>query len=147
MTAVINPRGSRDLSVDRETVFDFVADPLNDPEWCPLVAGCELVSGEAGTAGAVYRWQQVLGEDQSAPMDFVLAVVDRPRRLEWELDHDLFTYHSVMTFEALQQGGTRVEQENRTTVKGAPEQAAAELEAQGVAVMEQQFDNLESALR
>jgi hypothetical protein len=46
----------RDVVIDRhiEEVFDFVADPLNDPEWCPKVLRVEQVEGDGPGPGARY---------------------------------------------------------------------------------------------
>lgn len=36
-------------------VFAFVADPRNDPAWCPRVHGCEQVDGDGVVEGARFR--------------------------------------------------------------------------------------------
>ena len=146
MAATIDMRGSRDFRADPATVFDYVVDPLNDPVWCPAVAGCEQLSGDGPVEGAVYRWDQIVGDGDHVPMDVTLEVVDRPRRIEWRVDNDMMGYTSEMTFEQLPSGGTRVTQHNHTTVKGAPDGMSSQLQEQAVGVMNQQFDNLEKAL-
>ena len=42
------------VAIDRppEEVFWFVADPRNDPRWCPRVATCAQVEGDGPAAGA-----------------------------------------------------------------------------------------------
>lgn len=146
MAASIDFTAVRDLAADPETVFDFVSDPLNDPAWCPLVKTCELVSGDGPAAGSVYRWDQVVGEDQSAPMEFTIDVFERPSRLEWSLDNDMMGYRSTMTFEPVADGGTRVTQHNQTTVKVAPDEMTDALTEQARGINAQQFDNLDKLL-
>lgn len=48
MTATLDFHVSHDFSIDPETVFDYVADPLHDTEWCPLIAACEQIEGVEG---------------------------------------------------------------------------------------------------
>lgn len=146
MPATIDFEVVRDVSIDAGTVFDYVSNPLNDPEWCPLVAGISQIHGSGPQPGAIYRWDQVLGENQSAPMDVTLVTIERPRRLEWALENDMMGYRSTMSFESLDGGGTRITQHNRTTVKAAPEEAAAALQEQALGVCNQQMDNLEKVL-
>src|SRR5689334_17926230 len=38
-----------------ETVFDFVADPRNDPIWCPKVCSVEQVEGQERGPGARFE--------------------------------------------------------------------------------------------
>ena len=146
MAATIDMRGSRDFRTDPATLFDYVVDPLNDPVWCPAVDGCEQIEGEGPAPGAVYRWNQIVGEGDHFPMDVTLEVVDRPNRIEWSVDNDMMGYRSEMTFEPLPNGGTRVTQHNHTTVKVAPEEMSGQLQEQAIGVMNQQFDNLEKTL-
>lgn len=146
MAATIEPAATRDIAVPVETLFDFVADTRNDPQWCPLIESSDQIAGDGPAPGAVYRWGQVVGEGQIVPMDVTLEVLDRPRRLEWSLDNDMFNYRSWMTFDALDESRTRVRQGNHTTVVPAPPEAAAELEAQATTVMVQQMENLEKLL-
>ncbi len=146
MAAKLDFQGSHELPVDRETVFDYVSNPLNDPEWCPLVASCEQIKGNGPAPGAVYRWDQILGEDRSAPMDVTLVAFEPPGWLEWELDNEMMGYRSTMSFEPIDAGATRIIQHNQTTVKAAPEEATAELQEQAAGVMFQQFENLTNIL-
>jgi hypothetical protein len=46
----------RAVVIDRhiEEVFDFVADPLNDPEWCAKVLSVDQVEGDGPGRGARY---------------------------------------------------------------------------------------------
>lgn len=146
MAASIQPTATRDLDVPIGILFDYVADCANDPEWCPLIEGSERLSGTGSQPGAVYRWQQVVGEGQVVPMDVTLDVVDRPNRLAWSLSNEMFSYSSEMTFEPIGDSSTRVSQTNRTTIYQAPPEAAGDLEAQALDLMGQQMSNLEKIL-
>ena len=48
---------ARSIVVDShiEDVFDFVADPLNDPAWCPKVLVVDQVEGDGPGPGAIYE--------------------------------------------------------------------------------------------
>ncbi|MDX1510952.1 MAG: SRPBCC family protein [Nitriliruptorales bacterium] len=146
MAASLDLRGTRDLDVPIETVFDYVADARNDPNWCPLVEGTEQIGGNGPEPGAVYVWQQRQGEDDIVPTEVTLTVVERPNRLEWSLDNEGMSYESWMTFQDLGNGRTRVSQRNQTTAKHAPEEMGPLMQAQMEQVFEQQMDNLERIL-
>lgn len=143
MPATIDFEASRDLAAAPEDVFDYVSDPLNDPAWCPMVNGCTQLKGNGPGAGAVYVWDQIVGEDQAVPMEVTIDVFDRPTRLGWSVDNDMMGYTASITFEGLDTGGTRITQHNRTIVKMAPDDMSKTLKDQAVAVNQQQMDNLE----
>lgn len=47
--------GSAEIERPIETVFRFVADPRNDPQWCPRVKRCEQREGSGPGRGARYE--------------------------------------------------------------------------------------------
>lgn len=47
--------GSTEIAAPIETVFSFVADPLNDPQWCPRVIWCRQRGGDRPGPGARYE--------------------------------------------------------------------------------------------
>jgi uncharacterized protein YndB with AHSA1/START domain len=52
MTAMAH---SVDIPAPADLVFDFVADPRNDPRWCPRVQWCRQVAGDGPAPGARYE--------------------------------------------------------------------------------------------
>jgi len=93
-----------------EAVFDFVADPRNDPLWCPKVKSVEP-AGEANE-GPGARFVVVHRPVPFLParrMDYTLRDWDPPRRIEWREDdgHDLIAV--TYTLEPVE-GGTRFTQ-------------------------------------
>jgi len=85
---------ARSVVVDShiEDVFDFVADPLNDPAWCPKVLVVDQVEGDGPGPGAAY---EVL--HRPIPFRPPRRMVHRclswepPRRIQWREDdgHDV----------------------------------------------------------
>jgi uncharacterized protein YndB with AHSA1/START domain len=64
-------------------VFAYVADPGNDPQWCPKVRSVEPVAGEEA------RWRVVHKPVPGRPerqMDHRRTAAEPPRRLEWRED-------------------------------------------------------------
>lgn len=75
-----------------EEVFAFVADPQNDPAWCPKVKSVQPAGGVAGGPGA--RFVVVHRPIPFRParrMDYTLVEWEPPHRIEWREDdgHDL----------------------------------------------------------
>jgi uncharacterized protein YndB with AHSA1/START domain len=63
-----------------EEVFAFVADPLNDPRWCPKVKACEQVEGDGPAPGARYLAKhQPTRVKPAAELRVELIELDAPR--------------------------------------------------------------------
>ena len=63
-----------------DEVFAFVADPLNDPKWCPTVRDPEQIGGNAPIVGAEYRFLHKPGPPKYAPITARIMELDSPRR-------------------------------------------------------------------
>ncbi len=63
-----------------DEVFALVADPLNDPEWCPTVREPQQVGGDAPVVGAEYRFTHKPGPGKYAPITVRIMELDTPRR-------------------------------------------------------------------
>jgi Polyketide cyclase / dehydrase and lipid transport len=79
----------RSVVVDRhvDDVFDFVADPHNDPRWCDKVLGVEQVEGDGPGPGA--RYEVVHRPIPFRPprrMAYMCLELERPRRIAWRED-------------------------------------------------------------
>jgi carbon monoxide dehydrogenase subunit G len=105
-------RVERTITIRRgiEEVWAFVADPVNDPRWCPKVDSVEQLEGEGPRAGARYlvahRPVPLRGP---AELRVVLEEFDPPRRLRMrEEDEDgIFTVEYELAAIA---EGTRIRQ-------------------------------------
>lgn len=144
MPATVDLKSSAEFDQDPETVFDYVADPSNDPAWCPAVLACEHVSGEG--VGSVWRWTQAVDAENSVDVEVTLTEVDRPHRLVWDADNDFFAYHAEMVFEPRDGGGTTVTQHNTATFKAVPDEMADAVRQQAEATGAAQFENLRREL-
>lgn len=114
---------STSLRAPAEHVFDFLVDNRNDPLWCPLASGTDLVEGEPGV-GAVYRYEQSQGPGRSPRTNWMRTIeADRPSRLVWDGGDRGLPYHAEIVLE--QRGRrTRVRHTNRVTLPTRPEQLA-----------------------
>jgi uncharacterized protein YndB with AHSA1/START domain len=88
-------RAEREVVIARsaEEVFAFVADPLNDPRWCPKVKACEQVEGDGPGLGARYRARhQPTRLKAAAEIGVEVTEYDPPRlvRLREEDDDGVF---------------------------------------------------------
>jgi uncharacterized protein YndB with AHSA1/START domain len=84
-------RAEKDVLIARAAadVFDFVADPLNDPRWCPKVKSCEQVEGEGPGPGARYRaTHQPTRIKPAAAISVEVTEFDRPRRVRLREEDD-----------------------------------------------------------
>jgi|1186.fasta_scaffold305955_2 hypothetical protein len=76
----------RAVVIDRhvEDVFEFVADPLNDPRWCPKVVSVEQVAGDGPGPGG--RWDVVHRPVPLRPprrMTHACVAWEPPDRIAW----------------------------------------------------------------
>lgn len=92
-----------------ETVFDYVADTRNDPEWVPLVDHVRQIQGDGPGEGAKYLVAQRLIGGKVVDMSLEVTSYTRPAEITWEGRRVLFS----MAF-APAKGGTHIIQ--RTTV-------------------------------
>jgi uncharacterized protein YndB with AHSA1/START domain len=68
-------------------VFEFVADPLGDPDWCPKVRSVEQVEGEGPGVGARYAVvHQPVPLRPARRMEYTCVASVSPGRLEWRED-------------------------------------------------------------
>ena len=96
-------------TIDREAeeVFAFVSDPKTMDDWVVGVGGTTLVSGDAGTEGAVYEYDYTYG-GRTVPMTVELAAVEAPSRVAMRSLEGPFPFESELVL-VPEDGGTRVE--------------------------------------
>jgi uncharacterized membrane protein len=96
-----------------DAVFAFVADPRNDPSWCPKVRSVELVGD--GRYAVVHK--PVPGKPERQ-MDTRLVASEAPRRIEWLEDDGVDVFRVTYELEDLN-GRTRLTQRSVAEL-GAP---------------------------
>jgi Polyketide cyclase / dehydrase and lipid transport len=82
-------RVSQSVVIAREIdeVFAYVAEPLNDPDWCPKVLSVEQIEGDAPGAGARYRViHRPIPARPAREMAYVCVISRAPDALEWRED-------------------------------------------------------------
>lgn len=89
-----------------EVVFDFIADPGNDPSWCPSVSDVELDEGTAR-----YRFVQHVGPLRHRETARIIAT-ERPNRLRWRFTAMGSLVETSVELHA-EGGATRLVQTNR----------------------------------
>jgi hypothetical protein len=102
-----------------DEVFAFVADPRNDPAWCPRVEGCEQRKGNGPTAGARYECihHPTLQRRHSRWIDILEIEAQRRVRTRQEDNIAVFTIDYLLTPAAR---GTRLTQRDDIRWKGTP---------------------------
>lgn len=106
------------LPHDPEAVFDFVADMRNDEHWVGLVRDVEQLAGDGPGPGAQYRFTQSMGR-HAFEMTSTMEVYDRPREIQWRIEHPAMDYHATMRFTP-DRRGTRLKQINVESWHFAP---------------------------
>lgn len=88
------------ITAPLETVFTFVADPLNDPLWCPKVQRVEQLEGDGPRPGARYRViHRPIPVLAPREMAYTLMTWDPPSRIEWHEDDGHDTIKVTYTLE------------------------------------------------
>jgi len=90
-----------------EEVFAFVADPLNDPDWCPTVREPQQVEGSGPTVGAGYRFMHKPAPIKWAPLTVQITELDPPSRFAARSEDAQGFYDYVYELEPVE-GGTRI---------------------------------------
>jgi hypothetical protein len=105
-------RIEREIEIRRpiEQVFDFVAEPRNDPRWCRKVMSVDQVEGSGPGPGSRYAvvHRPVPGRP---PRDLDLTLLDweQPSRIEWREDDGTDVFLVEYSLEAIA-NGTRLRQ-------------------------------------
>ena len=90
----------RSISIQRPVneVFDLVADPRNDPRWCPKVRSVDLVGD--GRYAVVHKPGPGKPERQ---MEMTRVALEPPRRIEWRQEDGVDVFD--VTYELEDLGG------------------------------------------
>jgi uncharacterized protein YndB with AHSA1/START domain len=75
---------SIEIARDPQAVFDFVADPRNDPLWCPKVVSVKAASApEAGPGARFEVVHKPIPLRPARTMHYFLVDWDPPHRISW----------------------------------------------------------------
>ena len=80
------------IDVHIDELFEFVADPLNDPRWCPKVLDVQQVEGDEPGLGAEYSvLHRPIPFRPPRRMRYECVEWDPPKRIVWHEDdgHDV----------------------------------------------------------
>jgi uncharacterized protein YndB with AHSA1/START domain len=108
-----------DIGRPVDEVFAFVADPRNDPQWCPRVTHCRQLRADGPVAGARYECvhHPTLQRRHSRWIDIVEMDGWNRIRTRQEDDIAVFTIDYLLAPIA---GGTRLTQRDEIVWKGTP---------------------------
>lgn len=101
-----------------DSLFEYLREPNNDPEWCTTVHSTELVEGEAGQAGAVYQQTHKPGPFPPSALRVTLLEIDPPENIRLESVDDVATFIVTYRLEDMGDGTTRVTQHDDIQFKG-----------------------------
>ncbi len=100
-------------------MFEFVADPRNDPRWCAKVKAVEQVEGEGPGAGGRYAVvHRPVPLRPARDLDHRCVAWSPPRRIEWLEDDGTDTFEVTYELEEID-GGTRLTQTSHATLGAA----------------------------
>lgn len=91
-TMALNLQVETTLDHPIDTVFEFIADPLNDPQWCRSVKEMHQVEGNGPALGARYQSVHNPG-DELKPMtcDIEILAFEKPRYIRWKVVDEMHT--------------------------------------------------------
>ncbi|MFF2029036.1 hypothetical protein [Arthrobacter sp. NPDC058192] len=80
-------QAENDVVIHRDaiSIYNFLVDPVNLPLWRDGLGGVELVSGSAGSPGAVYRPHFAAAERRWAAADFELTVTRPGTEIQFQV--------------------------------------------------------------
>jgi hypothetical protein len=114
-------RIERSIDIERPVgeVFEFIADPRNDPRWCPKVDSVEQVDGDGPGPGSRYvTIHRPVPLRPARAMDHSCVDWTPPRRIEWTEDDGVDRFEVTYELEP-HAGGTRLSQRSDARL-GAP---------------------------
>lgn len=101
-----------------QDVFDYVCDPLNDPEWCPWVLEARQVRGDGPHVGAEYEQLHNPGPGSPTRLHVEILDIDEPRSTTIRSTDELAVFEVTMDLEALPDGRTRITQTDLIRTQG-----------------------------
>jgi len=99
-----------------EEVFAFIADPTNDPRWCPPVLEAEQIAGDGPETGARYRQVVKPGPKRLTSVMEMTEYLPN-RRVAWKGGNEMLEFHGRYEVEAVN-GGARVVMTSNLAARG-----------------------------
>lgn len=97
-------------------VFAFIADPTNDPRWCPPVLAAEQIKGKKPETGARYR-QTVKPGPKKLISTLEITDFQPNQRLAWQGSNEMLAFHGWYEVEPAD-GGAHVTMSSKLEMKG-----------------------------
>ena len=127
-----------------EDLFAFIADPTNDPRWCPPVLEAEQVAGNGPEEGARYR-QIVKPGPKQLTNNMAITEYEPNRRIAWQGSNEMLEFHGRYEVGAVN-GGTRVVMTSNLAARGILRLLEPLLSRASRSVAEEEFQNLKQLL-
>ena len=109
---------STTISCPRDTLFEYLREPNNDPAWCPTVHSSELTAGSTGQPGAEYHQVHRPGPFPPSDLEVTLLEVDEPDHIQLRSTDELGSFVVTYRLEDLGDGRTRVTQHDDIRLDG-----------------------------
>lgn len=125
-------------------VFAFIADPTNDPQWCPPVLAAEQIKGVSPQAGARYRQTVKPGPKE---LTNTLEITEyRPnRRMAWRGHNRMAEFHGRYDVEPANEGA-RVFMSSSLKLKGLWRLLTPIISLASRSATKEEFQNLKQSL-
>lgn len=110
----------RTVDIDRPVadVFRFIADPNNDPIWCPNVHESTQLRGDGPLVGAVYEQIHEPGPAKPTRLTVELREMDAPNHMRLKSIDELAWFDVSYHLEELSDEATRLTQTDHTHFQG-----------------------------
>ena len=127
-----------------EEVFAFIADPTNDPRWCPPVLEAEQITGDGPGKGARYR-QTVKPGPKRLTSTMELTEYDPNRCVAWQGGNEMAQFQGRYDVEAVN-GSTRITMTSNLAARGLLRLLEPLLLRASRSVAVEEFQNLKQLL-
>lgn len=109
------------IPADPDTVFSYVADTRNDPEWCPNVTDVTQTAGDGVAVGSRFTFHQLVeARGRTLESDVEVEVTDLDERtIGWRVE-DRFQTREVSLRVTPDGEGSKVTQTTAATFKRKP---------------------------
>ena len=125
-------------------VFAFIANPANDPHWCPPVLEAEQIAGDGPAKGARFR-QIVKPGPKRLTNTLEITEFEPNRRMAWEGSNGMMDFHGHYEVAPVE-GGTRVVMISRLEMKGLWRLLAPLISRASRDMAAEEFQNLKQLL-
>lgn len=126
----------------RDTLFEYLRDPDNDPKWCSTVHESELDEGVRAEPGAVYQQKHKPGPFPPSALQVTLLDIDPPDHIRLRSDDDIGTFVVTYRLEDMGDGTTQVTQHDDIRFRGFGHLLAPFISLAVKSGVKRQFDDL-----